>query len=55
MIEHYEVMEGLRHIRYDFEDSKTFMNRVMANAIEMKKNSESIIMKWELPANVFLM
>jgi len=44
----YSVIEGLKHIRYDFEDSRSFMNRVMPSLMNMRKKYSKDIYKWQV-------
>jgi len=43
--EEYGVLRGLKHMRYDYEDSRGFMNRVLPSLKQMRANSE--IYKWQ--------
>ncbi len=43
--EEYGVLQGLKHMRYDYEDSRGFMNRVLPSLKQMRANSE--IYKWQ--------
>ena len=44
----YSVIEGLRHIRYDFENSKCLLDRVMPELLRMRAEHFDN-MQWELP------
>ena len=43
----YSVIQGLKHVRYDYEDSKIFLNRVMPSIVEFRMSLKTDIYKWQ--------
>ena len=43
----YIVIQGLKHVRYDYEDSKIFLDRVMPSIVEFRMSLKTDIYKWQ--------
>ena len=43
----YSVIQGLKHVRYDYEDSKIFLDRVMPSIVEFRMSLKTDIYKWQ--------
>ena len=43
----YSVIQGLKHVRYDYEDSKIFLDRVMSSIVEFRMSLKTDIYKWQ--------
>jgi len=43
----YSVIQGLKHVRYDYEDSKIFLNRVMPSIVEFRMSLKTSTYKWQ--------
>lgn len=43
----YSVIQGLKHVRYDYEDSKIFLDRVMPSIAEFRMSLKTDIYKWQ--------
>lgn len=47
--EEYGVLEGLKHMRYDYEDPRAFMIRVMPTLIQMRSEAMAKLYEWQNP------
>ena len=43
----YSVIQGLKHVRYDYEDSKIFLDRVMPSIVKFRMSLKTSTYKWQ--------